>query len=169
MTACSNTTPFIALCSIGRLDILPAVLGRIHVPRSVVSECAAGGAIRVPPLEEFPWIVVHEDPADTGGFLADLGAGERAAIALAMQLRADWIVIDEALGRTVAEYHGIQVVGTLGLLAKASQQGLIPSFRDSAMAMRAQGIRFSLGLIERIHARLKSVPGRALSDGLEPR
>lgn len=152
MTACSNTTPFIALCSIGQLGLFPAIMGRVHVPRSVVSECAAGGAIEVPPLEALSWIEVHEDPPAAAGFLADLGTGERAAIALAMAIRADWIVIDETIGRTVAEYHGLRVIGTLGVLAKAAQQGLIPSFRDAAMAMRARGIRFSSGLIEKIHA-----------------
>ncbi len=47
----SNTTRFIALSAIGRLDLLPALFGRIHVVEPVVRECAAGGMISVPALE----------------------------------------------------------------------------------------------------------------------
>lgn len=160
MIACSNTTPFIALCSIGRLDLLRAVFERIHVPRSVADECAAGGPISVPPLMSLPWVEIHEDPPGPLAFAGDLGAGERSAIALALSLKADWLVIDEALGRTVAEYHGIPVIGTLGVLARAARERMVPSFREAALAMRAQGIRYNLALIEKIQKRL--------DEGLKP-
>ena len=47
----SNTTPFIALSAIGRLQLLPALFERIHVVEPVVRECAAGGPVKVPALE----------------------------------------------------------------------------------------------------------------------
>lgn len=62
--------------------------------------------------------------------------------------------MDERLGRNLAEYMGIQVTGTLGIIAKARTQGLIPSFSRVALEMRQQGIFFSEGLILRIAARL---------------
>ncbi|OIQ74499.1 hypothetical protein GALL_438470 [mine drainage metagenome] len=49
---------------------------------------------------------------------------------------------------------GIQVTGTLGILAKARTQGLIPSFSRAAFEMRQQGIFFSEGLVMRIATRL---------------
>ena len=55
----SNTTPFIALSAIGRLDLLPALFGRIHVVEPVVGECAAGGVMNVPALESLPWVTVQ--------------------------------------------------------------------------------------------------------------
>lgn len=165
MIACSNTTPFIALCSIGRLDLLPSVFGSIHVPRSVADECAAGGPIPVPALSTLPWVVVDDDPPAHLAFDGDLGAGERSAIALALSLKADWLLIDEALGRTVAEYHSVPVVGTLGVLARAARDGLIPSFREAALAMRAQGIRFSEALIAKIQTRLDTVPKGPQKEG----
>jgi hypothetical protein len=42
-----NTTPFIALSSIDRLQLLEQVFGKIHVAQSVVEECAEGGSILV--------------------------------------------------------------------------------------------------------------------------
>jgi predicted nucleic acid-binding protein len=62
--------------------------------------------------------------------------------------------MDEKLGRNMAEYLGFQVVGTLGVLAKARTQGLIPSFLRTAQDMRAQGIYFNDALIGRIAARI---------------
>ena len=52
-----NTTPFVALASIGRLERLPQLFGKIHVAQSVADECAEGGRIRVPDLQSFDWIV----------------------------------------------------------------------------------------------------------------
>jgi predicted nucleic acid-binding protein len=57
MRVFSNTTPFIALASIGRLDLLPKLFSQIHVVEEVIGECAVGGVIAVPPLREFDWIV----------------------------------------------------------------------------------------------------------------
>lgn len=49
---------------------------------------------------------------------------------------------------------GLQVTGTLGVLAKARSMGLIPSFLDAAHDMRVQGIYFHEALIDRIAARI---------------
>jgi len=46
----SNTTPFIALSSVGQLDLLPQLFGTVHAVEAVAAECAAGGPILVPPL-----------------------------------------------------------------------------------------------------------------------
>ena len=61
------------------------------------------------------------------------------------------MILDERMGRNQAEYLGLRVTGTLGVLLKAKQRGLITSFRDKAEAMRAQGIRFnSCALVTRL-------------------
>jgi predicted nucleic acid-binding protein len=60
------------------------------------------------------------------------------------------VIIDERLGRRVAEYLGLSVTGTLGVLAKAQSTGLIPSFHEAAQAMRQQGIHYDAGLITRL-------------------
>jgi predicted nucleic acid-binding protein len=62
--------------------------------------------------------------------------------------------MDEKLGRNMAEYMGLQVTGTLGVLVKARSQGLIPSFSQAASRMREQGIYFNEGLIRKIATRL---------------
>ncbi|MBK7673494.1 MAG: UPF0175 family protein [Candidatus Accumulibacter sp.] len=44
----SNTTPFIALASIGQLHLLPQLFGTVHVAESVIGECADGGRLDNP-------------------------------------------------------------------------------------------------------------------------
>jgi uncharacterized protein len=60
------------------------------------------------------------------------------------------VILDERMGRNEAEHLGLRVTGTLGVLLKAKRQGLIPSFREKAEAMVAQGIRFNSALIMRL-------------------
>ena len=150
MIVCSNTTPFIALTSVRLLNLLPELFGKIHVPESVVRECAVGGLIDVPPLTSLEWVVVHPNPVGDLPGLWELDAGEKDAILLAVRTKADWILIDERIGRSTAEYLGLSVSGTLGVLVKARRAGLIPLFSAAAEAMRQQGIRFSAELVRRI-------------------
>jgi predicted nucleic acid-binding protein len=57
--------------------------------------------------------------------LDKLDAGERDAIALAMELAADQLIVDEAMGRREAERRGLSVIGTLGVLREAANEGLL--------------------------------------------
>ena len=50
-------TPFIALSSINKLELLPQIFGKIHVVTEVIEECTAGGMISVPDLRTKPWVV----------------------------------------------------------------------------------------------------------------
>lgn len=90
-----NTTPLIALAGIGQLELLPRVVGEIHVAEAVVAECAAGGLIRVPDLRALPWIqVVAVNEATLPGLLLSLDRGERDTLALAKQLGAERVIIN---------------------------------------------------------------------------
>ena len=148
----SNTTPFISLCAIDRLDLLPALFGRVHVVEAVVRECAAGGVIQVPALNALEWITLA--PSTTGTdpepMLMQLDEGEKWTLHAARAANAERLLIDERIGRIVAERMGLKVTGTLGVLLKAKQQKLIPSFLEAAQAMRERGIFFHAGLIQRL-------------------
>ena len=145
-----NTTPFIALSAIHRLDLLPALFNQVHVVDAVMEECAAGGPIAVPDLSLFPWIQVVQSLPCESLLLLELDRGEKHTLDMAQRLRADWVIIDEKLGRGLGEYLGLKVTGTLGVLLKAKQHGLIESFSASAYAMRQQGIRYNSALLRRL-------------------
>jgi uncharacterized protein len=151
----SNTTPFISLSSVGLLHLLPSLFGDLAVAPSVVEECSEGGRIVVPDLSALPWIKVMAVQSQIHlPALFELDRGERDTLLLAASHVNPLVLMDEKLGRTMAEYMGFQVTGTLGVLAKARMQGLIPSFSEAAHNMRAQGIYFNEALIGRIAARI---------------
>jgi uncharacterized protein len=56
---------------------------------------------------------------------AELDLGEAEAIALALEKRADLVLVDERLGRRAARALGLRVTGLLGVLAEAKRAGLI--------------------------------------------
>lgn len=154
MIVFTNTSPLIALASIQRLDLLPRLFGTVRVTASVVEECRVGGTIMVPDLSAYAWlsiVSVAEELVEHPS-LVDLDRGERDTIAAAHAANADRVIIDERLGRQAAEELGLSVVGSLGILAKAKTEGLVPSFRDAARGMLEAGIRFHPALIEKLAA-----------------
>lgn len=70
----------------------------------------------------------------------------------ALAEKADLVLMDEKIGRNMAEYLGLKVSGTLGILLKARKAGLLGSFRDAAQLMRADGIFYNAALIDRLAA-----------------
>ncbi|MGH2615225.1 MAG: DUF3368 domain-containing protein [Thermomicrobiales bacterium] len=69
-----------------------------------------------------------------------LGPGERAAIALATQLSADFIVLDDLSARMAATELGLTVIGSLGLLVRAKERGLISEVRSLMEGMTSHGL-----------------------------
>ena len=159
MIVFSNTTPFIALASIDQLDLLPKVFGNIHVATAVIDECAAGGRIMVPSLTQLSWVIPVPDETNIQlTLLFELDHGEKQTILLAQKFKADKVIIDERMGRSIADYLNLNVVGTLGVLAKGKQLGLIKSFRDAAFDMQSQGIYYNTQLIKRIAQQVGETP-----------
>ncbi|WP_287453842.1 DUF3368 domain-containing protein [Leptolyngbya sp. UWPOB_LEPTO1] len=76
-----------------------------------------------------------------------LDPGEQAAIALAEQLNARLLLIDERYGRKIALQRGLQILGIIGLLDEAATQGLIhfPTILDR---LQQTNFRISPRLLE---------------------
>jgi predicted nucleic acid-binding protein len=151
MIVFSNTTPIIALSSIQQLDLLPKLFGHIHLVNEVVDECEVGGAIAVPSLRELNWLtIVDSTPVSRPNILLELDKGEKHTLDMAEKYQADWVLIDEKIGRNMAEYLGLRVTGTLGILLKAKQQGLITSFHECVSTMQNHGIYYHPELIKKL-------------------
>jgi len=70
--------------------------------------------------------------------LLQVHPGEAEAIALACDLKADTVIIDEQEGRGLAAQAGLFVTGTLGVLLRAKQGGQIPAVKPEIQALRAK-------------------------------
>jgi len=81
------------------------------------------------------------------GSAEGLDEGETAAIALAILLGADLLLMDERKGVTVARGMGLRVTGTLGVLDIAAQRGLV-DFAQAADRLRRTSFRISGALLD---------------------
>jgi len=126
MIVVSDTSPLNYLILVDCIDVLPQVFGQVYVPSSVIIEL---GHPRSPePVRTWaaspPARLNLKEPATTASTL-NLDPGESAAIALAEELKADRLLIDERDGRDVAKQRGLSVVGTLTVLNEAAELDLI--------------------------------------------
>jgi uncharacterized protein len=128
----SDTSPIRALHHLGLLHLLKEMYGQVLVPPAVQRELAL-------PPEQFQRIdltgvryIEVRAPANAlvvENFLQLLHQGESEALALALELHASAVLIDDAAGRKVAKENGIHVVGTLGILLEAKAKGYIQTVR----------------------------------------
>ena len=124
----SDTSPLNYLVLIEQIDILSMLYGRVLIPQSVYEELNAPETpepVRAWRTNLPHWIEVSsEQPVPDIG-LSYLHAGERDAISLALHTGASALVIDERRGREEANKRGLQVIGTLGVIAAAHDRGLL--------------------------------------------
>jgi predicted nucleic acid-binding protein len=140
----ADTSPVFYLLSIGQIDLLPRLFGKIFVPDAVHKELchpAAPALVREWVARLPDWVeVVSVETVDDAAFLP-LGAGERAAITLALSVNADLILIDERKGTHVALDKGFEVAGTLGVLALGARRGLV-DLSDSFARLKRTNFRY---------------------------
>ena len=129
MTVVADASPLIALARIEQLDILREIFGHLIIPGAVWRELVDLGKDKAGAnsIVNATWIE-RRDLLDTTlatALMQYLGAGESEAIALAKESGADFLLIDERLGRSAARRLGIQIVGLVGVLVEARQRGLV--------------------------------------------
>lgn len=128
-----NTPPIINLACVGQLDLLQALYGGITIPRAVHAEIALPGSEQpgATEVQQLAWIttcdVTNRHLVDT--LKLELDAGEAEAIACALDMHADLLLIDEHIGRVVARRLGLRFIGLPGVLIEAKHKGLIPAVR----------------------------------------
>lgn len=124
----ADTSPILYLHLIDQIELLRSLFAEIYIPEAVFVELchsATPESLRVWALSRPEWVIVNTDVALTDAETSRLDIGERAAIALAERLAADLLLMDERRGVRVALSKGLAVTGTLGILDRAAQRGLI--------------------------------------------
>jgi predicted nucleic acid-binding protein len=162
--AVSDTSPLRYLILIDAIEILPLLFEGVFVPDVVHAELRhahAPAAVRRW-AEALPsWLTVAPTQSVQDADLLTLDAGERAAIALAMAIRPDFLLIDERAGVAAARARGLEVTGTLGLLQRAAQRGLT-DLPTAFAALKATNFHVRQELLDALLARHDGGnPGRA--------
>jgi predicted nucleic acid-binding protein len=141
----SNTTPLSNLIQLQLLTLLGDLWGVVSIPMAVQHELERGSAFlgNWQDAEGASAIQVREVPSDplTQQFLLSLHLGEAEALTLAIREHVSLFLCDDLDARRAANHHGIPVTGTLGLLLKAKQEGLIPEVLPYLERLR-QEVRF---------------------------
>jgi len=148
----SNTTPIITLLTISKLDLLQKIYGKIIIPEGVYQEIEQGKEKSFyTNLSKIEWIeILTIKDMEPLKYLHDLDKGEAEVIVLANELKADLVIIDEKLGRQFAEYFNLKVTGTIGVLLKAKELGLINNIKPLINKMQENGIWLNNILINKI-------------------
>jgi len=130
----SNTSPLMNLAIIGRLDLLRHFYETIHIPQAVWDELIEQGAGKPGSdvIAAALWIQKHtvQNQHLVAALREQLDPGESESIALALELRAELILLDESEGRRVATSYGLNKTGVLGILLEAKKQGIIHSLKN---------------------------------------
>lgn len=163
MKAVSNTTPLRYLIAIEQEHLFGKLFEKLIVPVAVHEELTDA---RTPEnvrrrVSSLPaWFEVRRvDETHPVTFPVTLHRGERQAILLAEALRADVLLIDEQIGRTLALGRNIPLSGTLGVLERADTIGIVSNFPQVLQRLKSSGFFITNALeqqlLDRHRARLE--------------
>lgn len=143
MRIVSNSSPLIAFYRIGRMNMLNELFDEILVPEGVSNELKSGQ------WGKYDWIKTRQvkDKNMVNLLSVDLDIGESEAIILALEEKADLLLMDEKAGRKVATYLGINVAGTVSLLVKLAKHGKI-QIKDELDNLINNEFRLKKGIYE---------------------
>ncbi|PZV06680.1 MAG: DUF3368 domain-containing protein [Leptolyngbya sp.] len=142
------------LAIVGQLNLLRLQFGQIQIPPAVLNELKTDeerpGSKSIQAAIANGWIQVQpiSHPTLAQLLTQTLDKGEAEAIALALELKAEWILLDERDGRKTAKSLDLQVVGVLGVLLRAKASGEISSLQPVVADLTAKaGFRIAPELL----------------------
>ena len=142
MIVVSNTSPLTNLAAIGQFGLLQSLFVELHIAEGVWAELNADGHPHPGSREvdSASWIYRHTvaDRPLINALGRDLDSGEAETLALAVELQASVVLIDEREGRHSALRLGLQPLGVLGILLRSKEKGHLDEIRPSLDALRHQ-------------------------------
>lgn len=151
--AVSNTSPLLYLYRINAIEWLPQLFDELWTPTPVVDELRERQrrGYDVPNLSMYGWLRVVDPQATPSEWLSlDLGAGELAAMALALENPTHIVLLDDQRARRTAQAAGLDVWGTLKVLLEAKAHGLTPTIEPYVIGLSNAGMWLSDDIRRRI-------------------
>ncbi len=150
LSVVSDSTVIIALAQVCRLDLLEKLFGEILVPEAVWREVT----VRSKPGSEKIRVdgFIHVRKVHNKELVSLLrefvDEGEAEAIALALEANANLLLIDDRDARSLAKKLGLQIMGTLGVIALAKYNGLILEVKPIVDELVEKGFWISKRILE---------------------
>lgn len=148
MLVIADASPINVLVRIGHVDVLPQLFGEVVIPPAVLDELSRQNtptAVRVWLASRPAWLLVRA-PSKPGPRFAR-GRGEREAISLARELKADLLLIDDLKGRLIASRIGVTTTGTVGVLEAAAAANLL-SLPEAIERLRQTDFRITEEILD---------------------
>ncbi|MCF8304013.1 MAG: DUF3368 domain-containing protein [Bacteroidales bacterium] len=135
-TIIADTSCFIILNKIKRLDILRQLYGSVTTTNEVIQEYKKG-------LPD--WIIIQSagDVSRQQLLEMQIDKGEASAIALALEVSDSIVILDDNKARRIAEKLALNVTGTIGIIIKAKHSGLIRSIKPYLEKIKETDFRMS--------------------------
>lgn len=144
MPTVNDTSPILNLARTGRIRLLQEQFGRIHIPPAVGNELQIlsqdPAATELKTVLKENWLIVTPLKSNilARRLQLELDEGESEAIALALEMSAETVLIDEHDGRRVAFHLGLNITGVMGILIQAKKLGRIPAIAPELEKLRRQ-------------------------------
>jgi len=140
-----NASPIISLANIGQADLLFQLTHQLIIPFGVYEEItfhkySDKASIWIEHLERS---FIQE--VDVPQLIADwnLGKGESQVLALSLHNAKAAVILDDKAAKKCAEVFDIKVMGTISVIIKAKQLGLIPEVKPLLYNLKSNGFRVS--------------------------
>jgi len=118
-----DSSALIALAVVDKLELLEQLYEKLYVPQAVYDEVIQVGRPQSDRLKQF--LQSRVKVVDLNLTKLGLGLGELEAITLYKELDADVLLIDDNRAKKYAVLNGVKVIGSLGILIKAKEEGYI--------------------------------------------
>jgi predicted nucleic acid-binding protein len=156
MIVVADSGPLHYLILIEQVELLRRYFSEVVIPEEVAAELSRRTTPRVVSnwlAKAPPWLTIVSVSAEAVATVsASLDPGERAAIALAENARADLLLIDDRAARAEARRRGLRFAGILGILRRAADDRII-DVRDVLARLDATNFYVDEALIARLFER----------------
>jgi predicted nucleic acid-binding protein len=145
MAIVSDASSIIALAVCEKLDLLDKLFGQVYIPQAVFDELIIPNKPNVEMITEWAKnrIIPVKNTTTVAAFSLNLDPGESEALSLFWEIAADYLLIDEKKGRTIASRNGVKTIGAIGILLSAKQTGLLAEVKSSLDRLMNAGFRMS--------------------------
>jgi predicted nucleic acid-binding protein len=148
MLVVADTSALVALAACDALSVLDRLFEEVRAPAAVFEECTVVGKPEAVRLRAYlQGKVVEVEIRELVIAAGRLGEGELEAMALYRRLHADFLLVDDHRARKVARLNGMEVIGSLGMLLRAKEAGLIAEIRPLIACIQAAGVHYGDQLV----------------------